>query len=143
MFIGALMLLTACASRQDSQSKASETGAVAQSRPFGGLAPVSLPAEAHAMGDFLKAQLAASDNDQAEALRAYEATVKADPNNAELRVKLATLYVRQSRLKDALEQVQQAIALDPGSTDARLLAAGISSATGDNAAAEQHFRATV
>jgi len=137
VLIVACLWLPACASRQAAPAKAPE--AVAQPRPFGGVAPVPIPSEARAMADFLKAQVAASYNDRAEALRDYEATVNADPHNAVLRVKLATLYVRQSRLKNALDQVKQAIALDPKLIEARLLEAGISSAMGDNALAEQQY----
>ena len=54
----------------------------------------------------------------------------------QLRLKLASMYVRDGRLKEALAEVKEALALDPSMVDARLLLAGLESATGDDASAE-------
>ncbi len=51
-----------------------------------------------------------NEGDRTEALTQYEQAVKYDPNSADLRVQLATMYVRSGRLKEALEQVNHAIA---------------------------------
>src|SRR5258708_32459001 len=106
-------------------------------RPFGGAPAIDLPPSALAMGAYLKAEVATDNGDHEEAFRDYEEAVKFDPHNAALRVKLADLYVREGRLKDALAQAQEAIALDPGFVRGHLLDAGISSALGDDAAAAE------
>ena len=111
--------------------------------PFGGMPAVEIPDDAHAMSAFLKAEVAMNEGDREEALSNYEQAVKYDPSSAELRVQLATLYVRSGRLKDALEQVNRAIADKPNQPDALLLGAGINSALGNDDAAEQDYKAVL
>ena len=106
-------------------------------RPFGGAPAVDIPPSAYAMGAYLKAQVATQNGDRAKALQEYEDVVKYDPGNAALRVQLATLYVSGGRLKDALEQCNQAIALDPHYVRPRLLAAGIDDALGEQEEAQK------
>src|SRR5450755_2797446 len=89
--------------------------------PFGGTPAVEIPDDAKAMSAFLTAEVAMNEGDRAEALTQYEQAVKYDPNSAELRVQLATMYVRSGRLKEALEQVNHAIAEKPNDPDALLL----------------------
>src|SRR6516164_1622301 len=122
LLLGALLLrLAGCstANKSISQSTAPEAA------PFGGAGKAQIPPEAAAMGNFLKAQVAMNAGDHDEALKDYELAAQADPSSSKLRVKLATLYVRQGRLKDAAEEINGAIAADPNNVDARLLAAGI------------------
>ncbi len=121
------------------ESPAQTVGAEGR-RPFDGVAPIEIPPEAHAMAAFLKAEVATNEGDRDEALKQYEEAVRYDPDNAELLVRLATLYVRDGRLKDALERVKHAVAIAPDSIDARLLAAGVSSALGDDGYAESQYR---
>ena len=92
------------------------------------------------MGAYLKAEVATENGDRKEALKQYEETVKFDPHNAALHVQIATQYVRDGRLKEALDQSQEAIALDPSFVRARLLAAGIETALGDDDAAVVQYR---
>ena len=70
--------------------------------PFGGTPAVEIPADAKAMGAFLVAEYASDEGDHEAALKGYEDAVAADPTNSTLRVRLATLYVRDGRLKEAL-----------------------------------------
>ena len=114
-----------------------------QGHPFGGAPPVAIPQEAFAMGAYLKAEVATQNGDRAEALRQYADAVKYDPHNAALRVQLATLYVRDGHLKEALDQAEQAIALDPAYARPQLLAAGIDTATGDDATAEKRYQEVI
>src|SRR5690242_19855469 len=111
--------------------------------PFGGAPAVDIPDDAKAMSAFLKAEVAMNNGDRSQALGDYESAVKFDPANAELRVRLATMYVRSGRLKEALEQVNRAIAIKPNAADALLLAAGINSALSNDAAAEQDYKAVL
>ncbi|MEA2650111.1 MAG: Tetratricopeptide repeat, partial [Candidatus Binataceae bacterium] len=85
---------------------------------------MEIPPSAFAMGAYLKAEFATESGDRKEALKQYEDAVKFDPHNAALHVQIATLYVRDGRLKEALEQAKEAIALDGSYARARLLAAG-------------------
>ena len=116
------------------------TVSVAGDNPFGGTPAVEIPSDARAMSAFLKAEVAMNEGDREEALKDYAESVQYDPANAALKVRLATLYVRDGRLKEALDLVNQALVINPDSADARLLGAGISSALGDDAAAEKDYR---
>ncbi len=135
-------LFTACASRSSRPIAAASlrTDAAGQDNAFGGIPPVELPADARAMGDFLKAEVASDNGDRKDALTFYQSASEADPNNASIRLKLASLYVRDGQLKKALSEVNQALVLDPKLVDARLLAAGLESATGDDAKAEAQYQ---
>jgi Flp pilus assembly protein TadD len=76
------------------------------------------------MSDFLKAEVASNEGDRKKALVFYQAAAQADPRNASLRLKLASIDVRDGQLSQALNEVNEALALDPNMVDARLLAAG-------------------
>jgi len=94
LLLGALLLgLAGCstANKSISQSTAPEAA------PFGGAGKAQIPPEAAAMGNFLKAQVAMNAGDHDEALKDYELAAQADPSSSKLRVKLATLYVRQGK----------------------------------------------
>src|SRR5215510_13119989 len=58
----------------------------------------NVPAEATALGHFLKAELALNQGDHELATKEYERAVAHDPASALLRLRLATLYVRANRL---------------------------------------------
>src|SRR5215469_13145489 len=143
LLVAGCALLTACAGNQNSPSGAtvSSRSEAAPGEPaFGGIPPVTLPPDATAMGDFLKAEVASNEGDRQNAMAFYEAASQADPNNASLRLKLASIYVREGQLGQALKEVNAALALDPNMVDARLLAAGLLSATGDEAGAEKQYK---
>ena len=91
------------------------SASVGGDNPFGGAPAVDVPSDARAMSAFLKAEVAMNDGDREEALKDYAEAVQYDPSNAALKVRLATLYVRDGRLKEALEQVNQALAINPNS----------------------------
>src|SRR5215469_1817306 len=126
-----------------SQAEPLRTVSVGGESPFGNAPAVEIPPDARAMGAFLRAEVAINEGDRDEALKGFAQAVQYDPNNAALRVRLATLYVRDGQLKDALEQCNAALKIDPASNDALLLAAGISSALGDNASAENDYKQAI
>ncbi|HEX4209952.1 MAG TPA: tetratricopeptide repeat protein, partial [Candidatus Binataceae bacterium] len=130
------MVLAGCSSLRSNYEPIQAVSA-ADGRPFGGAPAVDIPPSAFAMGAYLKAQVATEDGDRSQALKEYEDVVKYDPNNPALHVQLATLFVGEGRLKDALEQCHKAIALDPHYVRPRLLAAGIEDAFGNQEEAQQ------
>src|SRR5271169_5509652 len=129
-----------CSHISSSKPEPVRTVSVGSDNPFGGAPAVEIPSDARAMSAFLKAEVAMNEGDREEALKDYAEAVEYDPGNAALKVRLATLYVRDGRLKDSLEQVNQALAINPDSADARLLGAGISSALGDDTTAEKDYQ---
>ena len=68
-------------------------------------APVELPSDATAMGEFLRGQVALTRNDYDTALPAFEAAVAADPNTPLLRLRLASLYVRAGPAREGARAV--------------------------------------
>ncbi|MGH7814769.1 MAG: tetratricopeptide repeat protein [Candidatus Binataceae bacterium] len=131
--------LSGCAALSGGGAKSAARGPT----PFGGAPAVEIPASALAMGAFLKAEVAMNGGDRAAALKYFAAAVHSDPANGPLRMELATLYVHEGRLKDALPQAERAVALEPKSTGPLLLAAGINWALGHHAAAEKEYRAVL
>src|SRR5580693_8646922 len=142
LLVAGCALFSACAANQPPPSAAASAGrqAAADTSDFDGIAPVTLPPDAQAMGDFLKAEVASDNGDRKNAQVFYQAASQADPHNASLRLKLASIYVRDGHLNQALNEVNEALALDPNMVDARLLAAGLQSATGDEAGAEKQYQ---
>ena len=55
------------------------------------------------------------------ALREYKLAIEADPHSLFLRTELAELYVRMSRVGDAVREAQAVLALDPEHVDAHRL----------------------
>src|SRR5260370_41766875 len=88
-----------------SRGRALQTANTSTPSPFGGAPTVDIPDDARAMSAYLKAEVATNEGDREEALRSYEEAVKYHPDNATLRVSQATMYVREGRLKDALQEV--------------------------------------
>src|ERR1700691_1032474 len=115
-----------CTQNTNAKPEVLRSASVGGDNPFGGAPAVDVPSDARAMSAFLRAEVAMNDGDREEALKDYADAVQADPSNAALKVRLATLYVRDGRLKEALEQVNQSAARNSRSADARLLGAGIS-----------------
>src|SRR2546423_8702669 len=126
---GLSMMVVGCASMRHEGAFQSVS---VSGRPFGGTPAVDIPSSAYAMGAYLKAQMAEESGKRSEALKNYENAVRYDPDNAALHVQLADLYVGGGHLKDALKEARSAIDLDPNYVHARLLAAGISTALGDD-----------
>src|SRR5262245_17231457 len=87
--------------------------------------PVEMPADAPALGQFLRGQVALNQNDYDTALDAFERAVAEDPNTPLLRLRLAGLYVRAGELNKALEQCQIAVEADPDNPEGLALYAGI------------------
>ncbi|MGB6554356.1 MAG: tetratricopeptide repeat protein, partial [Candidatus Binataceae bacterium] len=135
-----LATATGCEQIRELRGMPVQTVSNAGANPFGGAPAVEIPPDAKAMGAFLVAEYASDEGDHEAALKGYEDAVAADPTNSTLRVRLATLYVRDGRLKEALTQVNEALKNNPDSVDARLLAAGISGALGDDATAEADYK---
>ena len=91
------------------------------------------------MGAYLQAEVATENGDRTEALKALEEAVRIRSAQRRAARQLATLYVRDGRLKDALKQADKAMQLDPGHRGRAAAAAGISSALGDDDTAEQQY----
>jgi len=87
----------------------------------------------------LQAQVALANGDYDVATAEYGGAVAADPSSAFLRTRLASLYVRDGRLSDALRQLDEAITLEPDAVQARvLLAASCRRPVEDDAAMAQY-----
>src|SRR5207253_456690 len=143
ILIAVLVAIASCSRLTRRHGGPLETATASAPSPFGGAPTVDIPDDARAMGAFLKAEVATNEGDRDEALGSYEEAVKYDPENATLRVSLATMYVREGRLKDALREVNKGIQIKPDSADALVLAAGISSALGDDGTAENDYQAAL
>jgi tetratricopeptide (TPR) repeat protein len=91
-------------------------------------APVKIPQNAVPMGEFVRGEAALQQNDIDTATDAFEKAVHADPTRSMLRLRLATLYVRNGKLEKAREQCERVVAAEPDNMDAPALPAGIDSA---------------
>ena len=91
-------------------------------------APVQIPHNAVPMGEFVRGEAALQHNDIDTATDAFEKAVHADPDTPMLRLRLATLYVRNGKLEKAREQCERVVAAEPDNMDALALLAGIDSA---------------
>src|SRR5262245_5291330 len=106
VLVAGCALLAACTTaKTPEKTGTANTQAAAQTYPFGGIPPVALPADAAAMADFLKAEVASDEGDRKNAVTFYQEAAQADPDNASLRLKLASIYVRDGQLNKALEDV--------------------------------------
>src|SRR5262249_14099936 len=61
--------------------------------------PVDIPHNAVPMGEFLRGEVALQQNDIDTAVDAFEKAVRADPDTPMLRLRLATPYVRNGKLR--------------------------------------------
>src|SRR5258708_14498265 len=109
-----------CTSITRSKPELLRSASVGGDNPFGGAPAVDVPSDARAMSAFLRAEVAMNDGDREVALTNYAEAVQYDPTNPPLKVRLATLYVRDGRRKAAPDQVNQALAPNPNSAGARL-----------------------
>src|SRR3990172_11063130 len=108
--------------------------------PFRGGKKVEIPAEARALGNFAIGQSLLSQGEFGQALTEFEAAVQADPSNAFLRFRLATLYLRKGDLKMALRETEEATRLEPSGVDSRLLLAGLYSSLGEESKAVREYQ---
>src|SRR5260221_9434540 len=113
VFAGASIVILGCASLPRSRPEPVRTAGVGQPNPFGDAPAVEVPSDARAMSAFLKAEVAMGNGDREEAMKDYAESVQYDPNNAALKVRLATLYWRDGRVKEALELVNQGLTIQP------------------------------
>ena len=86
-----LALLSACAPAAPDLALPPKDLAWEPQAPFRGEKKVEIPPEAKAMGHFAKGQSLLGQGEFNQALREFEAAVQADPANAFLRFRLATL----------------------------------------------------
>ena len=88
---------------------------------------------------YLKGLLAEKQGDLSKAREEYEAGVKAEPESAYLHKALAEACLRMSRVDEAAEEIEKAIALNPLDHDTRILAGEIYFDKGDRAAARANL----
>jgi tetratricopeptide (TPR) repeat protein len=81
--------------------------------PFLHQQKVEVPAESKGLSHFLKGHLLLSEGNFDEALKEFESASAINPDDAFLRFRLATLYVRKGDLKRALDEAEAAKRLDP------------------------------
>jgi tetratricopeptide (TPR) repeat protein len=121
--------------------------AAAQTRP-----PVSKAAEAYAQ--FLLAHHLEEREDENGAIAAYKRAMELDPQAADIPAELAALYLRQSKVQEAMAAAEQALKVGPANREAnRVLgivyaalsesgrASGARSAAGDKASADNLAKA--
>ena len=85
--------------------------------PFRNEKKVEIPAEAKALLHFSKGQMLLAQGEFNQALPEFEAAVAADPTNAFLRHRLATLLLRKGDFKGALKEAEEAARLAPQWTE--------------------------
>jgi tetratricopeptide (TPR) repeat protein len=64
--------------------------------------------------------------DTTRAVQFFEERVDEQPNNLDLRFRLAGIYERTGQIPEALAQLEAAIVIDPNNRDAMMAAVGIS-----------------
>ncbi|CAI8955179.1 Lipopolysaccharide biosynthesis regulator YciM [Methylocaldum szegediense] len=84
---------------------------------------------------FYLGQIAEAQKDWREALGFYQKAGELDPNDLEVRVRMAKLYLLGKQIDKADALVNAVLGVKPGDIDARLVKAGLSSLKGDIAAA--------
>ena len=98
--------------------------------PFRREQKIEIPADAQAMAHFVKGQMLLTEGEFDPGLAEFQAAAAADPTNAFLRFRLATLFVRKGDLKQALKEGEEAARLAPECSDTHLLLAGLYSSLG-------------
>ena len=92
--------------------------------PFRDHAKADIPADAIAVSHFLKGQMLLGEADFDGALKEFEAAVSVNPDDAFLRFRLASLYLRKGDMRKALSEAEAAAKLDPKAVENHLLLAG-------------------
>jgi tetratricopeptide (TPR) repeat protein len=100
--------------------------------PFRKQPKVEIPGEAAAINYFLRGQVLLGEGNFDGALKEFESAAQANPDDAFLRFRLASLYLRKGDLKKAVVEAEAAVRLDPKNVDSHLLLAGLYSSLGDN-----------
>ena len=86
---------------------------------------VEIPAESKGLSHFMKGHLLLGEGRFDEALQEFESASQANPEDAFLRFRLATLYVRKGDLKRGLVEAEASRRMDPTRLENRLLLAGL------------------
>jgi tetratricopeptide (TPR) repeat protein len=76
------------------------------------------PPSAQAYYEFLLGRHLEGQGDEAAALEAFKRAMAADPKSAEIRAEIAGFYARQNKADEAIEHAEQALKIDPSSTEA-------------------------
>src|SRR4026209_1719082 len=127
-----VLILSGCAS-SGAVVKSPANGLFGSSEaPFLNQQRVEVPDEARGLSHFMKGHLLLGEGRFDEALEEFESASRANPQDAFLRFRLATLYVREGDLKRALVEAEAAKRMDPNSVENRLLLAGLYSSLGEN-----------
>ena len=95
-----------------------------------------LPPEAAPMGHYFKAEVALTQGDYDVATKEYELAVAADPASPILHYRLATLYAPCQPPARGARRNSDAVVLEPDNVPARILLAGIFSASGQERIAQ-------
>jgi tetratricopeptide (TPR) repeat protein len=78
----------------------------------------SAPPSAQAYYEFMLGRHLEGQGDETGALEAFKRAMAADPNAAEIRAEIAGFYARQNKAAEAIEHAEQALKIDPSSTEA-------------------------
>jgi tetratricopeptide (TPR) repeat protein len=98
--------------------------------------PAPAPAApAQAYYEFMLARHLENQGDESGALEALKRAQAADPKSAEIRAELAGFYARQNKAVESVEAAEQALKMDPNSTEAHRILGLVFSAWADGAAA--------
>ncbi|HEY1270041.1 MAG TPA: tetratricopeptide repeat protein [Candidatus Binatia bacterium] len=138
-----LALLAACSSKLAKVQEAPKQVIVQPEAPFQREPKVEVPAEAAGLAHFVKGQYLLFEGDFDQALAEFAAAAAADPGNAFLRFRVASLYVRKGDLKKALSEAEEGVRLAPDAAEGHLLLAGLYSALGEDARGLKEYEATL
>ena len=98
-----------------------------------------LSLEARALAGYLRGTLALAEGDQGVALAAFEQAAAADPRTPRIRRRLASLYVQNGMLMQALKHCEAAVRSTPGDLESRLLLADVLATLGRDEEAISHY----
>jgi len=106
--------------------------AAPQTRASAGANSMDQPSQADAyyyfaLGHIQEQQYEMSSNadDAAAAIDSYKKALDIDPNSAVIKERLAEIYAKSQRIRDAVAQAQEALKIDPNNVDAHRLLARI------------------
>jgi tetratricopeptide (TPR) repeat protein len=80
--------------------------------------PAAPDPTADAYDQFLRGHRLDQDNDVEGAIAAYKKAMALDPSSGEIPAELASLYLRQNRVREAMDSAEQALKLDESSSEA-------------------------